>query len=174
MKCPCKFQVVITAVMLSCSDNAPPTPERNFYFEIGAYQKNKFSSELAALLKNKIPQQKYAITNRSGMVWPYYQAMELNETISTDSLMPPHWYVHKMIFKDSNSIIEKEDHLVRIDLMPHLDTIPNYRVEIYEMDSIGLTFSASSGIHFVDSTKLPSGLSFNEYCLKSIIRYSFK
>jgi hypothetical protein len=166
--------LIIPAVMLACSDGSRHTPERNFYFEIKAYQNNEFNNRLATFLKNRIPQQKYAITNRSGLVWPYYATLELNETISIDSLMPPHWYVHKMIFKNSNSVLEKEDHLVRIDLMPHLDTIPNYRVEIYKMDSTGLAFSASSGIHFVDPAKFSSHQSLHEHCLKAIIRYSFK
>lgn len=171
----CKFMMlIITAGMLSCSDKSQRTSERNFYFEIRTYQNNEFSNGLATFLKNRIPQKKYAITNRSALVWPYYAPLELDETISIDSLMPPHWYLHKMIFKDLNSVLKMDDHLVRIDIMPHPDTITNYRVEIYEMDSFGLTFSASSGIHFIDSTEFSSTLSLSDYCLKSIIRYSFK
>jgi hypothetical protein len=166
--------LVIAVAMLSCSENGKRTPERNFYFEIKTYQQNDFSTSLASYLMSNIPQKKYVITNRSGLEWPYYAGLELDETILLDSLMPPHWNVHKMILKDFNSVLKTDDHLVRIDLMPQLDTIPNYRVEIYEMDSTGLTFSASSGIHFIDSTEFSPNLSLSDYCLKSIIRYSFK
>ena len=165
---------IVMAVMLSCSQNSQHTPERNFYFEMRTYQNNKFSNELAAFLKNNIPQQKYAITNRSGLAWPYYATLDLNETIALDSLMPPHWYVHKMVLKNLNTALKVDDHMVWIDIMPHPDTIPNYRVEIYEMDSTGLTFSASSGIHFIDSTKFSSTSTLSDYYLESIIRYSFK
>ncbi|MEK6781064.1 MAG: hypothetical protein AABY93_05135 [Bacteroidota bacterium] len=166
--------IFFAAVLFSCSDSSKLAPERNFYFEIKTYQNNAFNNELAAFLKKRIPQQKYTITNRSGLVWPYYEALELNEKISIDSLMPPHWYLHKMIFKDSNSVLKADDHLVRIDVMPQPDTLPNYRVEIYEMDSIRLKFTATSGIHFIDSTEFSSKQSLADYYLKSIVRYSFK
>ncbi len=166
--------LIITAGGFSCSDHTKEVPERKFYFETRTFKNNEFCKDLAVFLNTRIPQQKYAITNRSGVSWPYYEILELDETISRDSLMTPHWYLHKMIFKDSNSTLKRDDHLVRIDVMPYSDTIPNYRVEVYEMDSIGLTLSANSGIHFIDTTKFSSRPLWYEYYLQSIIRYSFK
>lgn len=125
-------------------------------------------------LKSEIPKKKYTVTNQSGISWPYYAAIELDETISIDSLMPPHWFLHKMIVRENNFTLKKEDHLVRIQLMPQLDTVLNYQVDIYEMDSTALTLSATTGIHFVDSAAFLDQRSLLDHYLKSIIRYSFK
>lgn len=175
MKINWRFVVFMTAVvLLACSDNAKRTPDKNFYFEIKTFQQNDFSMMLATLIESRVPLKKYVITNRSGLEWPYYAELELDEDIPLDSLMPPHAFAHRMIFMDSNSVLKPGDYLVRFELMPHLDTIPNYRVEVYEMDSSELTISGTSGIHYVDATAFPSNLSLVEHCLKSVIRYSFK
>lgn len=130
--------------------------------------------ELATYLEANIPKHKYTITYSSGQAWPYYAALDIDETIAADSLMPPHWYLHKMIMKDSSLILKSEDHLVQIKLMPQPDTIPNYQVDIFEMDSSKLMLTGTTGIHFVDSTEFPTRQSLFDYYLKSIIRYSFK
>ncbi len=176
--------IPIVIFSLSCSKKSRNAPERTYYVEVRRHQTDAFNKELSEYLTSRIPQKKYTFTNRSGMTWPYYAAFELNEDVPIDSLMPPHWYIHKMILKDSTSILLKDDYLVRIDIMPHLDTILNYRVEIYEIDAIGLKLSGSSGIHYVDTVELystfqktadisPHDLLYDHY-LKSIIRYSFK
>ena len=159
--------------ILSCSKQAPSTPERNFYVEIKTNQDDEFNNRLVAFLKDKIPQKKYAITNRSGLAWPFYASLNTDASIALDSLMPPHWYIHKMILKEPNSVLQVEDHLVKIELMVQPDTLLNYRVEVYEMDSTQLSLTATSGIHFIDSTKF-SSVSLSDHYLKSILRYSFK
>lgn len=164
----------IVLAMLSCSKSGPGTEERNYYFEISTRQSDKLNMTIADFLTHEIPKKRYTITYQSGLSWPYYAAIELDETISIDSLMPPHWFLHKMIPRENNSTLKKEDHLVRIQLMQQLDTALNYQVDIYVMDSTALTLSATTGIHFVDSAEFTSRQLLFDYYLKSIIRDSFK
>lgn len=167
--------IMFIALMgLSCSDSVKRVPERNYYVEIKTNQNNIFNMELATFLQANIPQYKYTITYSSGQAWPYYAALHLDETIAADSLMSPHWYLHKMIMKGSNLILKSEEHLVQIELMPQPDTIPNYQMDIFEMDSSKLMLTATTGVHFVDTTQFPTRQSLFDYYLKSIIRYSFK
>jgi len=168
--------VVLTVVAgyFGCSGKPQRTPERNFYFDVKVHQNDKFTIGLSAYLNDQIPRKKYTITNRSGLEWPYYAALEPDETIAQDSLMPPHWFLHKMILRDAHTVLHKDDYLVDIHLMPHSDTIPNYLVEISFMDSTGLKVSANSGIHFVDAAELLPGETIYDHLLKSIVRYSFK
>ncbi len=149
-------------------------PDHNYYVEISTLQNDNYNNALVTYLIDKIPNHKYTITNQSGLHWPYYKELELNEEILLDSLMPPHEFVHKMQMRETGTGLQNGDHVVRIELMPKQDTIPNYRVNIYTMDSTALVFSASSEIHFVDTTRFPSFRELSEYYLKSIVRYSFK
>ena len=168
--------VMIMLAVLSCSKHGPPTtptPERNYFVEIKTNQNNEFNNKLVTFLKDKIPQKKYAITNSSGVTWPFYASFNADETIAVDSLMPPHWFIHKMILKEANSVLQADDHLVKIELMVQPDTVLNYQVEVYEMDSTLLSLTGTSGVHFIDSTKFSSASLFDHY-LKSILRYSFK
>jgi len=79
-----------------------------------------------------------------------------------------------MIPKKSNQHLEINEYIVRIDLLPQPDTLPNYSLEIFRMDTTGLILSARTGIHFIDSTESKGHETLNELYLKSIIRYSFK
>ena|SRR6478736_6213469 len=177
--------LMLALIFLSCSETSRRAPERDYYVEIVSPQTDTFSKDLTEYLTSRIPQKKYTFTNGSGMSWPYYAAFELNEDVPIDSLMPPHWYVHKMTIRDSLTTLAQDDHLVRIDVMPDPDTIPNYRVEIYEMDTLGWALSGSSGIHYIDTVAFFSQPHNNppefssrqllyDHFLKSIIRYSFK
>jgi len=168
------MMLVLGFTFFSCSKNSDNTPERNYYVEIRLHQDDQFSNELSRYLATRIPQKKYTITNRSGLTWPYYVDLDLSEDIPKDSLMPPHWFIHKMILGDSTSLHSSDEHLVRIDLMTLSDTISNYMVRVYESDSLGLVLSASSGIHFIDTTEFSSRDHLYDHFLKSIIRYSFK
>jgi hypothetical protein len=179
-----KYLFILSIALLSCSENSGRTPERNYYIEIRTLQGDNYNKAIAEFLRESIPQKKYTITNGSSQAWPYYFELELDENISKDSLMSPHWYIHRMILKDSSLVLTKDDYLVRIDLMPDPDTIPNYLVQIYEIDSSGYKLSATSGIHFVDTAEfyshipktvhIPSHDQLYDHYLKSIIRYSFK
>jgi len=172
--------------LLSCTSQKEQriAPDSNYYLEIRTHQSDPINTELAEYLTAKIPQKKYTFTNTSGKKWPYYAAFDLDQDIPIDSLMAPHSHLHKMILGDSNSLRLNDDHLVRIDIMPYPDTLLNYQVQIFEMDSTGLTLTGGSGIHFIDTVELyPSFNTFTKFSLhdllydhylKSIIRYSFK
>jgi hypothetical protein len=166
--------VIGMVILYNCSPKKKLAPDRNFYFEIIRHGESESSHELAAYLKEQIPTKKYTITNLSGLIWPFYKEIDLDESISQDSLMPPHWYLHKMTPFETINQIKRDEFLVRIDLLPQPDTLPNYSVKILKMDSTGLTLSAESGIHYIDSTEFTSKDSLFDFYLRSIIRYSFK
>lgn len=161
-----------------CLDNCSPqkkyAPDRNFYFEVVAHDEGEFSTGLSTYLKSHIPAKKYTITNHSGLTWPFYKELNLDEKIVQDSLMPPHWYLHRMIPFSPGEKIKPNEFLVKIDLLPHPDTLPNYNVTIFKMDSVGLSLSAETGVHYIDSTEFNSRNSLFDIYLRSIIRYSFK
>jgi hypothetical protein len=160
--------------LLSCSREFNSAPDEHYYVEIRTHEKDAFNRELASYLATGIPQKKYTITNGSGITWPYYAAFDLDEEIPIDSLMPPHTHIHKMILGDSNALRTENDHLVRVDIGSYPDTIPNYQVQIFKMDSLGLMLTGSSGIHFIDTTEFSPRQLLYDHHLKSIIRYSFK
>lgn|GEM_PF-2008122 len=155
----------------ACTSNHS-TPERNFYFEIQSH--DDASKQLAEYITQRISRHKYTITNQSGLEWPFYKELQEDEDIPKDSLMPPHWFLHKMIPKKTNQQLKIDEYFVRIDLSPRLDTLPNYSVEIFRMDSTGLVLSGRTGVHYIDSSEFTTRETLNELYLKSIIRYSFK
>jgi hypothetical protein len=158
-------------ICTACSENNN-APERNFYFEI--HNHDRSSNQLAEYLESHIAYNKYTITNQSGYKWPFYKELKPNEEIAKDSLMPPHWFLHKMIPKKLDDLIKINEYLVRIDLLPKPDTLPNYSVEIFIMDSTGLVQSGLTGIHYFDSSEFTTPQTLRELYLKSILRYSFK
>lgn len=167
------FTIILSGFLIACQPKNNGAPDRNFYFEVIALDNDEASLRLAQYLKEQIPAKKYTITNHSGLTWPFYRELDPKEKISRDSLMPPHWFVHKMILlKDQQ--IGRDEFLVKIRVFPHQDTVPNYSVDIFRMDSTGLSLSGQTGVHYIDSTEFSSENSLREFFLKSIIRYSFK
>jgi hypothetical protein len=166
--------LIVFFLVAACQSDKRYAPDRSFYFEIINHGKDDASVTLASSIEEQIPQRKYTITNHSGLTWPFYKELELDERISKDSLMPPHWFVHRMIPFKKNQLIKPNEFLVRIEVLPKHDTLPNYSVEIFRMDSTGLSLSGQSGIHYIDSTEFASSHQLFEIYLKSIIRYSFK
>jgi hypothetical protein len=166
--------ILLIVINVACASDKKYAPDRNFYFEIVNHGKDATSVKLAAYIKKQIPQKKYTITNQSGLTWPFYRELELNERISQDSLMPPHWFLHRMILLKKDQEIRPDEFLVRIDVMPQADTLPNYNVRIFRRDSTGLKLSAQTGIHFLDSAEFTSPNNLLEVYLKSVIRYTFK
>ncbi len=165
---------LIGITLTACSPKPDYAPDRNFYVEVITHQTDDTSLKLATYIKEHFPHKKYTITNHSGLTWPFYKELELDERISKDSLMPPHWFVHRMIPFEKDQEIKADEFLVRIDVQPQPDTLPNYNVRIFRKDSIGLALSGQSGIHYLDSTEFTSPNNLLEVYLKSVIRYSFK
>jgi hypothetical protein len=169
-----RLTLFITAAgFFSCWNKSSHTPERNFYFEIKVNRQDSLARNLERYLIEEIPQKKYTITHESANVWPYYAALDLHESINPDSLVPPHWFVHKMIFRDS-LLLNSDDRLVIIHVMPKMDTALNYRVQVFNVESGGLRSTADTGIHFVDSAAFRSPRALMDYYLKSVVLSSFK
>ena len=149
-------------------------PERNFYFTIETGTPRDSGLFCRDYLESQIPLQKYIITNGSGQVWPYYKAYNLNEPVSKDSIMPPHWFVHKMIPYETDNKIGEDEYLVKIELFKVQDTIPNYRVIIYKMVKGELNHTASTITYFIQSSEYSTQEELCDLLLKNTLRYSFK
>lgn len=149
-------------------------PEIMYYFEVKCGLPEPECYELKQSLEKSIPLYKYTITHQSGKKWPYYQAFETRVPVPADSLMPPHWQVHRMVLKKDGEKINQGKYLVQIDIFSVPDTIPDFNVTIYKMERSGLSLSATSGIHYVDMILKDSTLTFQDTFLKYILRYSFK
>lgn len=168
------LKLILLAMLVACQSKGNRAPDRNFYFEVLTTRQDTLTQNLALYIKEQIPKKKYTITNHSGMVWPFYKELELDEEIPKDSLMPPHWFVHKMIPLKKSQKLVPDEFLVRIKVFPQPDTLPNYSVDIFRMDSTGLSLSGQADTHYIDSTEFSSAKSLYEVYLKSVIRYSFK
>ena len=149
-------------------------PDVNFYYSVQFPDLDSVKIH-ADYISEQIPLHKYAITNASGYSWPFYQEFSLDETVMSDSLMPPHWFIHKMKpIKGARYKIKEGEYHVVIDLYPQLDTLPNYNVKIYQMEGDSLRLSANTGIHYILSNEYHSNEELSSLLLESIIRYSFK
>jgi hypothetical protein len=171
--CVFKRFLFITLILVACNDKREFAPERNFYFEVLTNDERQSTKELVQFLRREIPKAKYTITNHSGLAFPFYKALNPKEKIVKDSLMPPHWFVHRMIPYEKTEI-KKDEFLVKIFVMPDQCSIPNYRIDIFKMDSTGLTLSGKADVHYIDSTEFDSKKALLDLYLKSVIRYSFK
>lgn len=149
-------------------------PDRNFYFEVKSNSSSPAANQCRQYLLKNIPLYKYSITNSSGQTWPFYETFDLDEEVPQDSLMPPHWFIHKMIPFDDRVEMKEDEFLVRIEIFVLPDTVPNYGVSVYRKEGNDLTLSGSSGTHFIEPSEYKSEAEFPELFLKHTVRYSFK
>ena len=63
---------------------------------------------------------------------------------------------------------------VDIKVMPVADTLLNFQLYIYQMDSAGLGLTAVPRIHYIEPAQAQDSVKIYDTILKSIIRYSFK
>lgn len=161
--------VLIFCFLLGCSfedDNI--AKDKIYHFSVSS--QSATASELTAYLIENMDNKRVAITNRSGQAWPYYEIIEEDKKVLIDSLMPPHKVVHRLKAKSGQAIKNGEYYLdIKVMIIP--DTLPNYELYIYKMDSMELKLSAQTGVHFIENQ--PSSELY-EFFLKSLVRYSFK
>ena len=149
--------LILVAFMIACRAKPEhPAPDRNFYFEVKSNSSSVKADQYRKYLLENIPKYKYSITNASGQTWPFYQAFDLDEAVAQDSLMPPHWFIHKMIPFNDRVEIKEDEFMVRIEIFVFPDTIPNYGVTIFRKQGNELTLSGSSGTHFIESSEYQS------------------
>ena len=169
-----RASIVTVFILIACGGSGNYAPDRNFYFEVVSSDSSGASGALGGFLREEIPKHKYTITRQSGLTWPFYRELGLNEKIARDSLMPPHWFVHRMVPYRNGESIRKDEYLVRIYVMPDPKATPNYSIDIFRMDSTGLTLSGRADIHYIDSSEFRLQGSVYDLYLKSVVRYSFK
>lgn len=167
------FSIAIVIILLSecTSPRRNYAPEKNYYFSVSASPNNLQTEKLKKYIEFKIPKQKYTITNQSGLTWPYYRAFELDEPVIQDSLMSPHWFIHRMLPLDEEKEIEVGAHLVNIELGN--DSILYYHLIVFTQQENGLRLTANTGKHFIDSAHFEK-INWPNYLLQSIVRDSFK
>ena len=111
------FRMIWVLCILLCSCSSAPSrnaPDRNFYFEIVKHRNDNYSAQLSDDLKRHISKHKYTITNQSGTRWPFYKELNPDEDLPKDSLMPPHWFLHRMVVMKPDQRLEIDDYFVRI------------------------------------------------------------
>ncbi len=168
------FLFVIIFVIACRAKPEHPAPDRNFYFEVKSNSSSVEVDQYRKYLLKNIPKHKYSITNASGQAWPFYQSFDLDEAVAQDSLMPPHWFIHKMIPFNDQVEIKEDEFLVTIEIFVLPDTVPNYGVSVFRKQGNELTLSGSSGTHFIEPSEYQSEAELPELFLKHTVRYSFK
>lgn len=148
--------------------------ERNFYFTVETESTSNSVLAVKRYLENVIPKHKYSITNSSGSNWPYYQAFELDERVPSNTIVPPHTFVHRMVPFKEELKIEEDEFLVQVVIFEKPDTIPNYSVTIFRRKENEFKLSASSGLHFIQPSEYETQNQLAEAILKNCLRYSFK
>ncbi len=165
----------LTVFMIACRTKPEhPAPDRNFYFQVKSNSSTPTANQYRKYLLENIPKHKYSITNASGQTWPFYQAFDLDEEVAQDSLMPPHWFIHRMVPFDDHVEIKEDEFLVTIEIFVLPDTVPNYAVSVFRKQGNDLTLSGSSGTHFIGPSEYKSDADLQESFLKHTVRYSFK
>jgi len=170
----CFSCLCITLTLCTPSQEACHAPEVIYYLTVESQDHSQSAQRIKTYLQTEIPQKKYAITNQSGISWPYFQSFDLKEPVCPDSLMPPHTFVHRVkpIITQNQEEIKAGDYRVLITLMPTPDTLLNYNVTIHLKQPEGIEKSGESGIHFLDTINTLQP--WLPYLKESIIRYSFK
>jgi hypothetical protein len=168
------WTILLATVLASCIfKKKDMAPDKNYYFSIEIPPNNGKAEMIRDFLSTSIPTKKYTITNSSGMHWPYYQSFDLEEEVNPDSLMPPHWFVHRMVLNKQSDTIPIGDNFVRIEICPRTDTLLNYNVSVFAMKNHGLEMTATSGIHFLDTCRHTTN-DMLQLLQQSMLRYSFK
>ncbi|HCM77539.1 MAG TPA: hypothetical protein DIS90_14240 [Cytophagales bacterium] len=163
--------IIIFGLITGCSSDDNIAKDRIYYFTITS--RSDRSTDLVDYLIKNMHNKRVAITNQSGSEWPFYEVLATTQELSLDSLMPPHYYVHLLKEKKEQEIQIGEFYIeIKVMLLP--DTLANYELDIYKMDTLGLIRTAKTGIHFIEKPTITKSDSAYDILLKSIIRYSFK
>ena len=146
---------------------------RRFYFQVNCPNPGPHCEEAKRLLDLEIPKYKYTFTYGSSRTWPYYKAFEPDDQVPLDSLLPPHTQVHQLISDEHKPLFGGADYRVIIDLYTKSDTIPDYIVNVYRLDTHPPELTGTSALQ-VAYQRPGMTLSTPEILLKSVIRFSFK
>lgn len=155
------------------ADGGDYATTREFYFEVNCRHPGPHCLEAKRLLDQEIPKYKYSFTYGSSRAWPYYKAFGLDEQVPLDSLLPPHTQVHQLIPYAEKPLLGGAGFLVVVDLYTQSDSIPDYIVNVYRLDTSPPQLSGTSALQLAQQ-RPGMTLSMPEILLKSVIRFSFK
>ncbi len=155
------------------SDGGAYASTKPFYFQVNCPNPGPHCQEAKKLLEREIPRFKYTFTYGSSRTWPYYKAFDLEEEVPLDSLLPPHSQLHQLIPLEDKPLFGGADYLVVANLYTLSDSIPDYIVNVYRIDTSPQELSGSSGRQEVQQ-RPGMTLSEAEIILRSVIRFSFK
>ncbi len=169
--------LLILAILLGCGGQSSSgdiyASTEIFYFEVRCGQPGPNCEEVKRLLETSLPKYKYTFSPGSSQKWPYYRAFGLEENVLYDSLVPPHRKLHQLVPREDRPLVGGGEYEVMIELFSLSDSLPDYQLNIFNIESSKPTLVASSGREKVHQ---PGGytLSTPEIILHSVIRYSFK
>jgi len=170
--------ILITLAVVSCDSKREGNQkdfakEVTFYFQIENQGTTAFSNTLKNQLEREFPTKKYAITNSSGNVWPFYEEIPMDQHVYKDSLMTPHTFIHVMK-KEEGQPKKEGDRMMKIIIFPNGNPDPAYSMAIFEWKNQDWSFEAQTGLEPIDSSLFSTDNQLISIFKKSILRYSFK
>lgn len=170
------IRIIITILVIGFLSNCRTesddfAKDKTFYYTVSSPSKN--TANLIHFLNENINNKRVTITNQSGLTSPFYYVLNDDEKLPYDSLMPPHYFIHAMKKKNDNEI-PPGDYFVDFKVMLEADTLPNYELTVFLMDSEGLKRTGYITRHYIDPILSADSALLYDTFLKSLIRYSFK
>ena len=168
---------LILAILVGCGGQPSSkdiyAPTEIYYFEVRCGQPGPNCEQVKQLLETSLPKYKYTFTPGSSQKWPYYRAFGLDENVPFDSLVPPHLKLHQLVPRNDSPLFGGSEYVVMIELFSLSDSLPDYQVTIFHLESSEQKLVATTGREEVHQLA-GDALSTPEIILRSVIRYSFK
>lgn len=142
-------------------------------FQVRCIKAGAACSGLKLFLEAELPKHRYAFTRSSSRQAPYIQEFGLGEEVSLDSLEPPHSHVRVFHLLKEGAEASGKNPIIIVSLFNQSDTVADFNVEVFTMESETLRLVGTSGVHETGSTAAGT-LQDAQYLLKSVVRYSYK
>lgn len=165
--------ILFTACQSDYSSNQQYAETTTYYFDIVQNFSNQGETSLATEVSKLLENKKYAITNRSGKDWPFFQSYNLNEKVLRADLMVPHTVSHSLINIRQNQCIANNDVRLKIVLNKQGDEF-NFDMVIYEREKNDWLKKVDTGNHRISKNKFESKEDLIQVIYETIVRYSFK
>jgi hypothetical protein len=170
--------LLILILFTACNLENEPKQEYaksvNYYFEIMEEFSNDSNFNLTGEISKLLPNKQYAITNNSGLIWPFFQEFDLNDNVLKSDLMSPHTITHTLLSIDGNEgNFEDGDAKLKIILKNDHGEY-SFDMVIYKWNKNEWIKSVNTGNHKILKSKYNSTGDLAKVISKNIVRYSFK
>ena len=165
---------LVTFLLISCQAPVKNRARDFTYFLelIDSSSDQRYKDSFFREIEDEILDKKYAITKKSEGSWPFYQVFEKDQSVSLDSLTPPHVATH-LFLRDLSDNATEGDYRVTVVFRDPENEMVNFDQYNYILEGTGWKIVANTGNHSLTPQKM-KGLPPSETASKIIIRYSFK